>query len=148
MSKLGNYVQEAYDELLHKVSWPSWDELQQTTIIVLAARREVRNVVREALRPMGLMVDFVQSIGECREFCQGGLPHAIVHESALGGEKFESLRAELLKEMPALVFIELSEQGHGYQVREVGGRHFASVNRDALVEALPAALMFELSRAR
>lgn len=37
MSKLGNYMQEAYDELLHKVSWPSWDELQQTTLIVLAA---------------------------------------------------------------------------------------------------------------
>jgi len=37
MSKLGNYVQEAYDELLHKVTWPSWDELQQTTLIVLAA---------------------------------------------------------------------------------------------------------------
>jgi preprotein translocase subunit SecE len=37
MSKIGNYVQEAYDELLHKVSWPSWEELQQTTIIVLAA---------------------------------------------------------------------------------------------------------------
>ena len=37
MSKVGNYIQEAYDELLHKVSWPSWDELQQTTIIVLVA---------------------------------------------------------------------------------------------------------------
>jgi len=37
MSKIGNYVQEAYDELLHKVSWPSWEELQQTTLIVLAA---------------------------------------------------------------------------------------------------------------
>ncbi len=37
MSKFGNYIQEAYDELLHKVSWPSWDELQQTTIIVLVA---------------------------------------------------------------------------------------------------------------
>ncbi len=37
MSKLGNYVQEAYDELLHKVTWPSWEELQQTTIIVLSA---------------------------------------------------------------------------------------------------------------
>ncbi len=35
MSKIGNYVQEAYDELVHKVSWPSWEELQQTTIIVL-----------------------------------------------------------------------------------------------------------------
>jgi preprotein translocase subunit SecE len=37
MAKFGNYVQEAYDELVHKVSWPSWDELQQTTIIVLVA---------------------------------------------------------------------------------------------------------------
>ena len=37
MSKLGNYIQEAYDELVHKVTWPSWDELQQTTIIVLVA---------------------------------------------------------------------------------------------------------------
>lgn len=37
MSKIGNYVQEAYDELLHKVTWPSMDELQQTTIIVLIA---------------------------------------------------------------------------------------------------------------
>lgn len=37
MSKFGNYIQEAYDELVHKVSWPSWDELQQTTVIVLVA---------------------------------------------------------------------------------------------------------------
>ncbi len=37
MSKFGNYMQEAYDELVHKVSWPSWEELQQTTIIVLVA---------------------------------------------------------------------------------------------------------------
>jgi preprotein translocase subunit SecE len=35
MSKFGNYIQEAYDELVHKVSWPSWEELQQTTMIVL-----------------------------------------------------------------------------------------------------------------
>lgn len=37
MSKFGNYIQEAYDELVHKVTWPSWEELQQTTIIVLVA---------------------------------------------------------------------------------------------------------------
>lgn len=45
MSKLGNYAQEAYDELLHKVSWPSWDELQQTTIIVLVALALVTGIV-------------------------------------------------------------------------------------------------------
>ena len=37
MSRFGSYIQEAYDELVHKVTWPSWDELQQTTIIVLVA---------------------------------------------------------------------------------------------------------------
>ena len=37
MSKFGSYVQEAYDELIHKVTWPSWEDLQQTTIIVLVS---------------------------------------------------------------------------------------------------------------
>lgn len=37
MAKFGSYIQAAYDELVHKVTWPSWDELQQTTIIVLVA---------------------------------------------------------------------------------------------------------------
>jgi len=45
MSKVGNYVQEAYDELLHKVSWPTWEELQQTTVIVLIALGLVTAVV-------------------------------------------------------------------------------------------------------
>lgn len=37
MSKFGGYIQSAYDELVHKVTWPTWDELQQTTIIVIVA---------------------------------------------------------------------------------------------------------------
>lgn len=37
MSKFGSYIQAAYDELVHKVTWPSWQELQQTTVIVLVA---------------------------------------------------------------------------------------------------------------
>ncbi len=45
MSKIGSYIQEAYDELLHKVSWPSWDELQQTTMIVMVALLLVTAVV-------------------------------------------------------------------------------------------------------
>ncbi len=45
MSKFGNYIQEAYDELLHKVTWPTWEELQQTTVIVLIALSMVTAVV-------------------------------------------------------------------------------------------------------
>jgi preprotein translocase subunit SecE len=37
MAKFGTYIQEAYDELVHKVTWPSWEDLQQTTVIVLVS---------------------------------------------------------------------------------------------------------------
>ncbi|MBK7762249.1 MAG: preprotein translocase subunit SecE [Bacteroidetes bacterium] len=37
MSKVLNYFEEAYDELIHKVTWPTWSELQQTTIITLVS---------------------------------------------------------------------------------------------------------------
>lgn len=45
MSKFGSYIQEAYDELIHKVTWPTWEELQQTTIIVLIALSMVTVVI-------------------------------------------------------------------------------------------------------
>lgn len=35
MGKFGTYVQEAYDELLHKVTWLSWSNLQSKTWITL-----------------------------------------------------------------------------------------------------------------
>ncbi len=35
MDKLRLYVTEAYDELMHKVSWPTWAELQQSAVVVL-----------------------------------------------------------------------------------------------------------------
>lgn len=31
------YFVEAYDELLHKVTWPTWSELQQSALVVLIA---------------------------------------------------------------------------------------------------------------
>jgi hypothetical protein len=115
-------------------------------VIVLSGRREVRNVVREALRPMGLMVDFVSSVEEAQELCADGLPHAMIYEAGLAGERFERLRTEMLNELPTLAFIRIAEQGKAFEVLNLGGRQFASVGRDAIIETLPAALMFELSR--
>lgn len=37
MTKLFNYFEQAYDELIHKVTWPTWQELQQSTIITLVS---------------------------------------------------------------------------------------------------------------
>jgi preprotein translocase subunit SecE len=35
--KLVIYVKESYDELMHKVSWPTWAELQGSAIVVSVA---------------------------------------------------------------------------------------------------------------
>jgi preprotein translocase subunit SecE len=37
MNKVTTYFKESYRELLEKVSWPTWLQLQQSTIIVLVA---------------------------------------------------------------------------------------------------------------
>ncbi|MEI6683777.1 MAG: preprotein translocase subunit SecE [Bacteroidota bacterium] len=36
-NKVVNYIQESYDELMHKVSWPTWSELQGSAIVVSVA---------------------------------------------------------------------------------------------------------------
>ncbi|MBN8835227.1 MAG: preprotein translocase subunit SecE [Sphingobacteriales bacterium] len=35
--KITNFVKDSYYELTEKVSWPKWDQLQQSTMIVLGA---------------------------------------------------------------------------------------------------------------
>lgn len=35
MEKIRLYFIEAYDELMHKVTWPTWAELQESSVIVL-----------------------------------------------------------------------------------------------------------------
>ena len=37
MTKVGNYFRDSYKELLEKVTWPTWPQLQQSTVIVLVA---------------------------------------------------------------------------------------------------------------
>jgi len=115
-------------------------------VLVVAPRREVRNTVREAVRNMGLMVDYVTALDEAAQFCRASMPHAIVYESTLRGERLERLRAEWLEAVPNLAFVQIAEQGKAFELLHEAGRQFASVGRDAIVQQLPAALSFELSR--
>ena len=116
-------------------------------VLVIANRRETRNAVRDTLRTMGLMVDYVASVDEARQFCSSGLPHAVLFEAALAGERFRELRAEWSRELPSLAFIEIAEQGRELEVRDIGGQRTSRIGRDVLAGALPSALMFELSQA-
>ena len=37
MSKIGGYIKDSYNELVNKVSWPTWAELQNSSIVVAIA---------------------------------------------------------------------------------------------------------------
>ena len=37
MKKIINYFKESYYELTKKVSWPSWDKLQSSALLVMVA---------------------------------------------------------------------------------------------------------------
>ena len=37
MRKFINYLKESYAELTKKVSWPTWDKLQNSAIVVMVA---------------------------------------------------------------------------------------------------------------
>ena len=51
MNKITSYVKDSYKELVEKVTWPTWEQLQQSTMIVLGATLVITAIV-------GLM-DFV-----------------------------------------------------------------------------------------
>lgn len=45
MSKFSVYIEETKNELLQKVSWPTWSELQSSAIIVMVASVIISMVV-------------------------------------------------------------------------------------------------------
>ena len=115
-------------------------------VLVVASRRDLRGDIREATRHMGLLVDFVNSVEEAEEFCRDALPHAIVYESALAGDRFNRLREGIYAEVPGFVFIEIAEEGKAFEMAGEGTRRQALVGRDSVTDSLPSALLFELSR--
>lgn len=116
-------------------------------VLVVASRREMRLQIRDALRDMSLIVDFVNSVDEAVSFCREGLPHAIIIESIQSGERFAAFREDITDEVPDFVFIEIIEEGSAFQMSGFDGPSMARVGRDVIASSLPSALIFELSKA-
>jgi preprotein translocase subunit SecE len=43
--KIKRYIQESFTELFHKVTWPTWSELQNSAVLVMAASLVIALVV-------------------------------------------------------------------------------------------------------
>jgi len=45
MAGIKSYIEESYQELVHKVTWPSWKELQEAAVLVFIASLIIAGVV-------------------------------------------------------------------------------------------------------
>ncbi len=115
-------------------------------VLVVAGGRDMRSLIKESIRHMGLLVDFVGSVDEAEEFCREALPHAIIYESVLANEKFQKLRLGISMDMPTFVFIEVAPEGGALQLSTNHAENHARIGRDAVMQSLPSALIYELSR--
>ncbi len=59
---LKGYFKESYTELIHKVTWPTWTELQNSGILVLVATLIIAIIV--ALMDLGFsrIMEFIYSL--------------------------------------------------------------------------------------
>ena len=115
-------------------------------VLVVSPRRDLRVEVRDALKNMNLLMDFVGSVKEAADFCKEGLPHAVIVESQQLGERYTAFRDEILDEVPDFVFIEIVEDGATFEMSGLNGATSARVGRAVIATSLAPALMFELSK--
>lgn len=61
MNKVSAYVKDSYHELLEKVTWPTWAQLQQSTVIVLVATLLIMAAVWLMDTGSALLLKFIYS---------------------------------------------------------------------------------------
>lgn len=113
-------------------------------VLVLAGRRELRQLVREALRGHDLFIDYAPSVAAARDYCAEGLPQVLIYEAGFDGHALDGLRRQLAEQAPALAQIEITPSGQDYEIAPDRAR----VGADGLAQTLAAVLVMELSRRR
>ena len=56
------YLQEAYDELVHKVTWPTWKELQSSALVVMVASLIISLVIFAMDQTFRFIMEFIYGL--------------------------------------------------------------------------------------
>jgi len=59
---LKGYFRESYTELIHKVTWPTWSELQNSGVLVLIATLIIALIVAAMDFGFGRIMEFIYSL--------------------------------------------------------------------------------------
>lgn len=120
--------------------------LADRVILVVAARREVRDAAREALLSCGVQLRLATSLEEAVGAALREPPHAVIHEAAVSAGPWEVWQRAVQADCPGTAFITLTDGGKPFELQQAGEDQRACVSVRAIRESLPAALLFELSR--
>jgi preprotein translocase subunit SecE len=60
--KIKKYFQEVYTELVHKVTWPTWSELQNSATLVMVASLIIALIVAAMDFSFGRIMEMVYSL--------------------------------------------------------------------------------------
>jgi preprotein translocase subunit SecE len=60
--KIKSYLKDSYNELVHKVSWPTWSELQRSAVIVMVASLIIALIVFVMDFSFRNLMDFIYSM--------------------------------------------------------------------------------------
>lgn len=74
MANIIQYIEESFNELVHKVTWPTWNQLQSSAIVVLVASLIFALII--------FVMDFVFGINSPDKFWRGilGFYYSIVQQ--------------------------------------------------------------------
>lgn len=62
MNRISLYIKDSYKELMEKVTWPNWEQLQQSTMIVLVATLVITAIVASMDFVINGVLKFVYSL--------------------------------------------------------------------------------------
>ena len=109
-------------------------------VLVLAAGRDTRQRVREAMHGQDLFIDSVSSVAAARDYCDDGAPQVLIYESAFLGEALRTLCERLGRLQPGVALVELLPAGHDVEVGAIGSAVVTRIGAECLRQQLLPAL--------
>lgn len=117
-------------------------------VLVLAARRETRQQLREALQGQDLLVDYVSTTSAATQYCEDGAPQILLYESSFEGDAMWALRRRLSRLVTGVVVIEILPSGLFCDMADGTPDSVTRLGADALRQTLGSVMTLEMARRR
>lgn len=117
-------------------------------VLVLAARRDARRQVREAMLGHDLFIDYVPSVDEASRYCDDGTPQVFIYESSFDSQALRALCKRLDHAHPSAALIEIEPMGNHCTMGSIGSGAAARIGADGLRQQLASVIVLELARRR